>query len=257
MIDRIFNLNRLNPVKILFIRGALILLAAAVALATMAQTACLKKAAVGIENAGPARVVVLPFMVSTEKAGRDKDLQWTALAASALLIKASRRLPDMEIVPLGETMPVAIAGAGASRSFTDEIAATIANWMSAQWTVMGEIRKTGSSYSVVLDFIPANPNTIPYRHIKTRRMENIGTNFYNGLRLWLRYITAKPIPLMQIREPGLQTMRSLGEALDKEYGWSVTAEPGAAQAIIDELMQVDEDWVKLLFSPTMYPSLAK
>jgi len=257
MINRIFKMC--GSGKKSSVRGALIALAAAVVLVASVQSACSKKVKVAVEDSGPVRVVVLPFMVSSEKAGEDKDLQWAAMAAPALLIKSSLRLPDLEVIPFWEVMPVAVSAAGAVRSFTDESAASLANWLSAQWTIMGELRKTGtSSYSVVLDFIPAKSTTVPFRHIKTRRMEHIGTNFYLGLRQWLRYVTGKQIPLMQqIREPGLQKMRTLGEALDKEYGWLAIAEPGNAQSAINEALQENEDWTKLLFSPTMYPSLAK
>jgi hypothetical protein len=202
---------------------------------------------------------VLPFLVSPEIAGRDKELQWAAMAAPALLVKASRRLPDIEVVPFWEVMPVAISAAGATRRFDDESASSLANWVSVQWAVIGEIRRTksASSHSMVVDFIPAKSNKVPFRHIRTRRVENIGTFFYLGLRQWLSYATGRPIPLLQTREPGLQKMQPLGEALDKEYGWFMTAEPGAAQSLINELTLEDEDWVKLMFSPTMYPSLAK
>ena len=256
MINRIFNIRDYG--KRTSIRGALLALAAVVVLAAAAQTACSKKVRVAIEDSGPVRVVVLPFMVSPEKSGVDKELQWTAMAAPALLVKASRRLPDIEVVPFWEVMPVAIAVAGASRSFDDDSAASLANWLSAQWAVMGEIRRTGSasSFSVVVDFIPTRSNTVPFRHIKTRRIENIGTSFYSGLRQWLGYATGRPLPLLQVREPGLDKMRSLGEALDKEYGWLATAEPGAAQSLVNELMLEDEDWTKTMFSPTMYTSLA-
>ena len=257
MIDRIFktwNLGKKNSV-----RGALLALMSVAVLAAAAQTACSKKVKVTIEDSGPVRVVVLPFMVSPGTAGGDKELQWTAMAAPALLVKASRRLPDIEVVPFWEVMPAAISAAGAARSFTDESASSLANWVSAHWAVMGEVHRTrsSSSFSVVVDFIPTSSNKVPFRHIKTRRMENIGTTFYVGLRQWLRYATARPLPLLQVREPGLQTMRTLGEALDKEYGWLATAEPGTAQSLINEMALDNEDWIKILFSPKMYPSLAK
>ena len=238
------------------VRGAMLVLIAVVTLATVAQTACSRNVRVPIEDTGPVRVVVLPFVVSSDRTG-DKELQWAAMAAPALLVRASRRLPDIEVVPLWEIMPVAISVAGASRSFTDENASSLANWLSAQWAIKGEIRRTGSSYSVVVDFIPVKSTTVPFRHIRTRRMENIGTTFYIGLRQWLRYATNRPIPLLQIREPGLQTMRPLGEALDREYGWLVTAEPGASQSFVNELALDEEAWTRLLFSPTMYPSLPR
>jgi hypothetical protein len=257
MIDRIFVLKMWHRGKRTSVRGALLLLAAVVIFATAAQTACSKKVKVGVENSGPVRVVVLPFKVSSEKAGENKELQWAAMAAPALLVRASLRLPDIEVVPFWEVMPAAISVAGAARSFSDDDAASIANWISAQWAVVGEIRRTesSSSYTMVMDFIPTNSATVPFRYIKTRRMENFGTNFYLGLRQWLRYITLRKIPLLQVREPGLLEMRPIGEALDKEYGWLATAEPGGAQAFVNELSFNYEDLAKLMFSPTMYPSL--
>ena len=255
MINRIFR--ALDRGKKISFRCALFAIAVAI-LAVGSQAACSKNVKVTVVDSGPVRVVVLPFMISPENAGGDKELQWVAMAAPALIVKASRRLPDIEVVPFWEVMPAAISAAGAARSFTDESASILANWVSAQWAVIGEIHRTKSSSSltVVVDFIPANSRSVPFRHIKTRRMENIGTTFYFGLRQWLRYATDRPIPLLQIREPGLQAMRTLGEALDKEYGWLVTAKPGAAQSLINEMTLDNEDWIKLLFSPTMYPSLA-
>jgi len=256
MIDRIFK--TWNAGKKISVRGAFLALAFVAILTAAAQASCSKNVKVAIEDTGPVRVVVLPFMVSPEKSGVDKELQWAAMAAPALLVKASRRFPDIEVVPFWEVMPAAISAAGAARSFDDESASSLANWVSAQWAVMGEIHRTGSpsSFTVVVDFIPTNSNKVPFRHIKTRRMENIGTSFYTGLRQWFRYATNRPIPLLQVREPGLQTMQTLGEALDKEYGWLATAEPGTAQSLINEMTLDNEDWINILFSPTMYPSLA-
>ena len=255
----IFIFKTLNQWKRVFVRGALPTLAAVIVFTAAPQVACSKNIKVGIEDSGSVRLVVLPFVVSSERAGADDDLQWAAMAAPALLAKASRRLPDIEVVPFWEMMPVAISVAGASRSFTDENAESLANWLSAQWAVMGEIRRIGTSsnYTVVVDFIPAKTTLIPYRHIKKRRMENIGTAFYAGLRQWMRYVTTRQIPLQQVRESGLQSMRHVGEALDKEYGWLVSAEPGAAQPLIDEFIENGDEWTKLLFSPTMYPQLHK
>ena len=255
MIDRIFK--TCNRDKKISVRGALFVLTAMVVLIAMGQAACSKKVKVAVEDSGPVRMVVLPFTVSQGKADANKELRWAAMAAPALLIKASRRLPDIEVVPFWEVMPVAISVAGAARSFDDENAAALANWVSAQWAVIGDIRRSGSSYFVAVDFIPAKSTIIPFRHVKTRRAENIGTSFYLGLRQWLRYVTSKQIPLLQAREPGLQKMQPLGEALDKEYGWFTTAEPGAAQSLVKELAIDNQDWMELLFSPILYQSLGK
>ena len=244
-------------------RGALVVLTTLTILFVSTQTACSKKVRVVAEDAGPTRVVILPFTVSTissEKGVDEKnfdDLQWASMAAPALLARASRQYSDMEVVPLHEVMPTAIAVAEAARSFTDESASSLANWVSAQWAVMGEIRQTRkNSYSVIVDFIPAKSTDIPFRYIKVRRLGNVGMTFQSGLRQWLRYTTGKQIPLMHAKQPGLERMRSLGEALDKEYGWLVTAEPGNAKESVEDTTATDRGWAKLLFSPTMYPLLA-
>jgi hypothetical protein len=244
-------------------RGALAVLAAAVLLAS-AQTACSKKTRVAVEDSGPVRVVVLPFAFAVDegldgKSGAMKpaDMQWMAMAAPALLLKASRQYPDLDMVPLPDVMPTAIAAAQAARSFTDESASSLANWVSAQWAVVGEVRQVKrNSYSVVVDFIPAKSTDVPFRHIKSRKLENIGMSFQGGLRQWLRYTTGKRIPLTRAKQPGLDKMKPLGEALDREYGWLVSAEPGAAKESVEAAMAEDEEWAKLLFSPTMYPQLA-
>lgn len=242
------------------VRGMLVVLTAVVVLFVSTQAACSKKVRVVAEDAGPVRVVVLPFMVSKEKGIEEKnsdDLQWAAMAAPALLIRASRQYSDLEMVPFHEVMPTAISVAEAARSFTDESASSLANWVSAQWAVMGEIRQTRkNSYSVIVDFIPASSADVPFRYIKVRRLENIGMTFQSGLRQWLRYTTGKQIPLVRAKQPGLEKMHSLGEALDKEYGWLVTAEPGSATELVEDTAATDMNWAKLLFSSTMYPMLA-
>jgi hypothetical protein len=248
----------------MFVRGALVVLAVVAMALASTQTACSKKARVAVEDQGPVRVVVLPFSATVEKglspkdAQTSQDLQWAAMAAPALLIRASRQYPDLEVVPLAEVMPTAISAAGAVRSFDDETASSLANWVSAKWAIVGEIRQIKkNSYSIVVDFIPAKSTDVPFRYIKTRRLENVGMIFQSGLRQWLRYTTGRQIPVLRAKQPGLDKLRPLGEALDREYGWLVAAEPGNAKEFVEATAAEDDDWAKLLFSPTMYPSLAK
>jgi hypothetical protein len=51
--------------------------------------------------------------------------------------------------------------------------------------------------------------------------------------------------------------RDLAEALDREYGWFVDAEPGKAQDVVAKLLLTDEHLAKSLFSPTLYPGLTE
>jgi hypothetical protein len=242
--------SRRNP---LFTRQIMFLLAAIPFLVSLGSTGCKRKAPARPAVAGTIRVVVLPFEVPA----KDKDLQWAAMAAPALIAKASRNTPNMLVVPFWEAMPSAIASAGAARSFNDESAAAMANWVGAKWAIMGEISRTKSSYSVSIDFIPAKSMDVPFRYIKTRSLDSMGAAFQTALRQWLRYSSAKSAPIVRQKEPGLDKMRSIAEALDREYGWFETADPGNAQAIVSKLSPSDKDWAGLLFNPTMYPELAK
>ncbi len=242
--------NRRNP---LFMRQIIFLLAAIPFLVSLGSTGCKKKAQARPAVAGTIRVVVLPFSVPAN----DKDLQWAAMGAPALIAKASRNTPSMIVVPFWEAMPSAIASAGAARSFNDESAAAMANWVGAKWAIMGEISRTKSSYSVNVDFIPAKSMDVPFRYINTRSLDSMGTAFQTAIRQWIRYASAKSAPRTRQKEPGLNKMRSIAEALDREYGWFETANPGNAQDIVNKLSPSDKDWASLLFNPTMYPELAK
>jgi hypothetical protein len=229
------------------------LLAAIPFLVSLGSTGCKKKVQARPAVTGPIRVIVLPFLVPAN----EKDLQWVAMAAPALIAKASRHTPNVTVIPFWEAMPSAIASAGAARSFNDESATSLANWVGAKWAIMGEITRTKAGYSVSIDFIPAKSMDVPFRYIKTRRMESMGTAFQSALRQWLRYSNANPAPSTRQKEPGLNKMRSVGEALDREYGWFETANPGNAQNIVSTLSPSDKDWAGLLFNPAMYPELAK
>jgi hypothetical protein len=239
-----------NP---LFTRWLIFLLAAIPVLVSLGSIGCGKKAKARPAVAGPVRVVLLPFTVPE----KDKDIQWAAMAAPALIVKASRHNPDIIVVPFWEAMPSAIASAGAARSFNDETAAAMANWMGAKWAIMGEITRTKTSYSLSIDFIPAKSMDVPFRFIKTRRLATMGIACQTAMRQWFRYTTSKTIPAAKQKEPGLDRMRSIAEALDREYGWFETAVPGQAQEVVGQLSPADKDWAGLLFNPTMYPSLAK
>ena len=242
--------SRRNP---FFTRQLMFLLAAIPFLVSLGSTGCKKKAQARPAVAGTIRVVVLPFSVPAN----DKDLQWAAMAAPALIAKASRNSPNMIVVPFWEAMPSAIASAGAARSFNDESATAMANWVGAKWAIMGEISHTKSGYSVSVDFIPTKSMDVPFRYIKTRSLDSMGTAFQTAIRQWLRYSSSKPAPPTRQKEPGLNKMRSIAEALDREYGWFETANPGNAQDIISNLSPSDKDWAGILFNPTLYPGLAK
>ncbi len=235
-------------------RTGLLMLAAATLLLAPLLTGCAKKGKVPVADTGPVRIVVLPFEVPED----DPELRWAAMAAPILMARASQQYPDFVVIPLWETMPTAIASAGAARSFNDETANSAANWLGAKWAVMGSItHRKGSAYSLVIDFIPTGSSDVPYRYIKTRRMESMGAAFLASIRQFLRFSTGRVLPPPKVKIPGLDRMRPAAEALDREYGWFVEAEPGSAGAILEEMAPAEKGLARLLLNPALYPGLSE
>ncbi len=230
--------------------GALLFASAVILL--ISQPACFfsRKSRPEAAITSPVRLVLLPF-----NTGGNKDLQWASLAAPALMAKAGENAKDLELVPLWQTMPIAINSAGASRTFTSESAANIANWLAAKWCVMGEIVPTKNGVSMVVDFIPARSSLIPFRYIKNGKIDSIGQGFSDAYTQFLRYLVAKPmVPVKNLET--MTAVKGLAETLDREYGWSVEAQPGMAQEAASELARSDERLARYLFSPALYPSLS-
>ena len=226
-----------------------------VALALMlvlSQSACSKKGKVVFSPPSIARVAFLPLNLPEDQ----KDLQWTALAAPILLARVCENAPDLQAVPFWESMPVAVESAGASRIFTDESAAAAASWVSADWAVMGDISHARRNrVSLIADFIPAKGSQIPFRYMRTARIETMADGFPKAFREFLRYLTVRPLERKRSVDLQLSSMKTVAEALDREYGWFVEAEPGKAREIVQDLMHRDERLARLLFNPETYPQL--
>jgi len=231
----------------------LCLLAASAVLLLLFQSACSKKSKAPVAITSPIRIVLFPFNVPAA----NKDLQWTAFAAPVLMAKASEQAQDLALVPLWETMPTAIESAGASRSFTQESAASLANWLTAKWSIMGEISPTKTGVSLTIDFIPAKSNQVPFRYMKVGRVDSLGNNFRDAIRQFLHYLAARPLGPAKRDEQSMTSVKPLAEALDREYGWFVDASPGKAQETVTELTRTDDRLARFLFNPSVYPVLAQ
>lgn len=200
------------------------------------------------------QLALLPFSVPEG----NKELQWTAMAAPILMMKAAEHWKEIEILPLYETMPATIETAGASRILDEESAATIATWVSAKWSVHGRVAPaSGNRVSVTVDFIPAKRNQVAFRYMKTWRMSTVGLGFREAYSQFLRYMAVAPAQPLRKGEPSMTAMRELAEALDLEYGWSVEAQPGKAQEFVSDLLKTDLQLAKHLFNPVIYPALAE
>jgi hypothetical protein len=232
------------------------LLAISTMLILALQPACFfkkKKSKAPVVSLSSVRIVILPFSVPAGS----KDLSWTAMAAPVLIAKASRQNPDLTIVPLWEAMPPAIESAGASRTFTPESAISTANWLAADWVILGEISPAKSGVHMSIDFLPAKGNQIPFRYIKTRKVEMLEPCFYEAFKQFLRYLMVKLPEQQEIPDQKFTLLEPLGKSLDREYGWSVVADPGKAQDDIADLMILDDRLARFLFNPSVYPALAE
>jgi hypothetical protein len=232
---------------------ALFLITACAILALVSQLGCAKKSKTVIAAASPVRLVLLPFNVSSEK----EDLRWTAMAAPVLMAKVSALSQDIEVVPLWQSMPAAVEAAGASRSFTAESAATIAGYMTAKWSTLGEFSPAKNGISMMIDFIPAKSSLVPFRYMKSGRLDSVGSTFPEALNQFLSYLVARPIESTRKSQQSLSSLQSLAEALDREYGWFVDAEPGKAQEAVSSLAKSDQRLARSLFNPNLYPALAE
>jgi hypothetical protein len=215
-------------------------------------SACSKKSRSLIAPSSPLRIVFLPFNVPED----NKDLRWTAMAAPILMAKICERAPDLEAVPFWESMPVAIEAAGASRIFTEESVESATNWLAAKWSTTGEISsEKGKRVSLIIDFIPAQTNQVAFRYMKRGRLDAIGLRFPMAFTQFLRYQSARPMERTSKEDPSLPSLKELAEALNREYGWHVEAEPAKAQEIVENLARTDESLARLLFNPALYPIL--
>jgi len=232
-----------------------ILLSASLMLLLLLQPACFfsKKSKIeAVSTPSSVRIALLPFNVSAE----NKDLRWAALAAPILMAKTAGQAKNLEIIPIWETMPIAINNAGATRTFTAESAANIANWLSAKWSVMGELISGKNEVTIIIDFIPAKSSLIPFRYLKTGKLDSFGSGFCDAYNQFLRYLVASPFQPNRSNVATMASVKSIAEALDREYGWFVEAQPGKAQEVINDLLHSDGPLARSLFSSAVYPALA-
>jgi hypothetical protein len=230
------------------------LLAVSAILILFSQAACfLKKNKTPVAPAPPARIVLLPFNIPSG----NKDLHWAAFAAPILMAKACEQTSDLVLVPLWEALPAATESAGASRAFNQASAAATANWLSAKWSSVGEISPTKTGVSMTVDFIPAKSNEVPFRYMKSRSINLLPFSFHQAIRQFLHYVAAKPLKPARGTEQNMKSVKALAEALDREYGWFVNADPGKAQEIVADLARTDERLARFLFNPSLYPVLAQ
>jgi hypothetical protein len=236
------------------VRGGLLLIAASALLLSFFQSACFaRKSKVKVTPVSEVRIALLPFSVP---AG-NQDLRWVAMAGPILMGKVIENAKDLSVTPLWETMPTAIEAAGVTRTFTQETAASVASWLSVKWSVMGEFSATKTGTRMMIDFIPDKAGSVPFRFTKSGKIDEVGARLPEAFSQFAYYLTVRPLQPMQKKLPTMTSMKKLAEALDREYGWFVEAEPGKAQAVVSDLAATDERLARFLFKPSLYPTLTK
>jgi hypothetical protein len=242
-----FNVGRFSA-----LRSGLRLFAALAVIIAFSQFACfLKKGNVNVAEAPSLRLALLPF-----NAPDTNEFRWTAMAGPIVMAKMGSQIQGLELIPLWQTMPVAIQTAGNSRVFTPDSLISYATWLSAKWAVYGVFEPTKTGISMTVNFVPSKENAIPFMYIKKGSMDWVDVGAHEAYVQFLRYLIAGPVEPNKSKGEGLAPLRSLAEALDREYGWTREAEPGKAQEIVSSLLKTDDKLARFLFSPTLYPALA-
>ena len=209
---------------------------------------CGKKEKIEVPQArGPVRVVLLPANVRSESA----DFQWVAMGVPMLMAEAAGESPDLEIVPLWESMPIAKETAGDTRIITEENAAYIASRLTARWATLCNVDPDKAGVSLLLDFIPSKPTLVPFRYEKKGPAGELGTYFQEAFDQFLRYLVAAPLKPQKLTDQA--SLKALAEAVNREYGWSVPAEPGKSEEAAAGFARSHKTVAALIFNPNLYP----
>jgi hypothetical protein len=199
----------------------------------------------------PARIALLPVNV----AGEDASLRWYSFASVIMMDEAAHAASDLEPIPLWESMPVTTQALGNSRTITADMASQIATRLAAKWATAGDLLTANNNVTLRLDFIPAQTTVVPFRYEKPISGDVLADRITESFDQFLRYLIVRPLAIDSIRPIEVKTLKEVAEALDVEYGWFTTAKPGVAGKSVEALQKEAPGLARLLFSPTLYPSL--
>ena len=200
----------------------------------------------------PVRIAFLPF--NTPEG--NEDLRWVSMAMPVMMAKVSEKAKGMDPVPLWETIQFAIESTGGSRTVTPESATYVANWLNAKWSAIGNLsQEKKDKLTLMIDFISPREEDIAFRYVKTIKMDTVDLNVREAFEQFLNYVSARPMDEKTDQKTSLASLRLLAEALEREYGWTVPAQPGKAQEIVSNLAQSDLWLARFLFNPNTYSVL--
>jgi hypothetical protein len=194
--------------------------------------------------------VALPVNVPADS----PDLRWVSMAGSVLATRLILAAPDLEPVPLWESMPVALEAVGGGQSITAQMAAYIASRTTARWAVQGDLLPDKRGMKLRLDFIPARASDVAFRYEGAFSPNELARDTREAFEEFLRYLIARPFPKKD--NPGeWDGLSEIAEALELEYGWNESAQPGKAQQVVAALVSSHKELVRILFNPAVYPAI--
>jgi hypothetical protein len=199
----------------------------------------------------PARIALLPVNVPHDA----PDLRWLSFTTAAMMAQVVLSSPDLEAVPLWESVPVALQSLGNSRTVTLDLAELVATRLTARWATQADLFMDNKTPRLRIDFIPADTNLVPFRYEKPAPTNLLEERLREAFEQFLRYLNGGPLPRRESQEMDAAAMKEVGAALDEEYGWFVPAKPGAAARLVESLSKSAPAVAKVLFSPTLYPVL--
>lgn len=198
----------------------------------------------------PVRVAFLPLNTPPD----NPDNRWLSLAAPIMLAKAGEGAPDLEIVPLWESMPIVVQAMGASRSIGPDQASYIAGLLTAKWAATGEFSISKNSFTVLIDFMPSKETLIPFRYEKQTDIKSLQANAREALAQFVSYQVVRPTPA-EVSADDITSLREVAQALDLEYGWFTPAVPGKSEKAVMDLAKTDSRLAQVLFNPNLYPAI--
>ena len=221
-------------------------------LAALLQPGCLfrKKPSTPKHPAEPIRIALLPFNVPSD----NEELRWVSLAGAVLMAKELEQAKDLDVVPLWETLPAAVETLGNSRTLTPEVSAVLAGRLNARWATQIEVAPGQNGFDLRIDFIPGKATLIPFRFESPTQIDSLTPHLREAFEQFLRYMVARPLGKERAgKSLDLTQLKELSAALDREYGWFGSPNPGKSGAEAEKLGRSDSRLARLLFSPSLYP----
>jgi hypothetical protein len=195
------------------------------------------------------QVAILPPSVR----GDQPELRKLSLRATVIMAGIVEWAPDLEAIPFWHSIPLALNRLGASRVVSPQMASSIAELSGARWATACEFATGPYGISILLDFMPSNQTTVPFRYTGTVTASTLESVLTTAFEQFLRYLGVRPLPAQKTdTQLPLEKLEALGAVFDREYGWFVRATPGRSQQAALDLQRADPGLARVLFDPSLY-----